>query len=238
MKIDILAFGAHPDDVELGAGGTIAKEISEGKTVGMIDLTRGELGTRGSAEERDEEAAHSASLLGVEFRLNLSFRDGFFTNDAAHQLALIPYIRHFQPELVLCNAVSDRHPDHGKAAQLVSTACFLAGLQRISSRWEGSEQDAWRPKAVYHYIQDRYLKPDVVVDISDFMEKKMNAVLAFKTQFYDPESEAPETPISSKEFLEFLYARAIDFGRPTGSEYGEGFVVERYPGVKTLFDLH
>lgn len=237
MKIDILAFGAHPDDVELGAGGTISKEIHEGRSVGIIDLTRGELGTRGSADTRDEEAADSARLLGVEFRLNLSFRDGFFMNDAAHQLALIPYIRHFQPDMVLCNAVSDRHPDHGKAAQLVSTACFLSGLQRISSRWEGRDQEAWRPKAVYHYIQDRYMKPDVVVDISGFMEKKMNAVLAFKTQFYDPESEAPETPISSKEFLDFLYARAIDFGRPMGAEYGEGFVVERYPGVKTLFDL-
>ena len=237
MKIDILAFGAHPDDVELGAGGTIAKEISEGRSVGIIDLTRGELGTRGSAEERDEEAARSAALLGVEFRLNLSFRDGFFMNDAAHQLALIPYIRHFQPDMVLCNAINDRHPDHGKAAQLVSTACFLAGLQRITSRWEGGEQEAWRPKAVYHYIQDRYIKPDIVVDISGYMETKMNAVLAFKTQFYDPESEAPETPISSKDFLDFLYARAIDFGRPTGVEYGEGFVVERYPGVKTLFDL-
>lgn len=237
MKIDLLAFGAHPDDVELAAGGTIAREVAEGRKVGIIDLTRGELGTRGSADIRDMEAAGSAEILGVEFRMNLSFKDGFFMNDAAHQLALIPYIRHFQPELVICNAISDRHPDHGKAAQLVSTACFLSGLTRIPSVWEGKAQEAWRPRAVYHYIQDRYIKPDIVVDVSEFMERKMSAVLAFKTQFFDPESGEPETPISSKEFLDFLYARALDFGRPAGAHYGEGFVVERYPAVESLFHL-
>jgi len=237
MKIDLLAFGAHPDDIELGAGGTIAKEISLGKKVGVVDLTRGELGTRGSAATRDEEAAVSAELLGLEFRTNMCFRDGFFQNDEVHQLALVAYIRHYQPDIVICNAKSDRHPDHGKGGDLVSVACFLSGLNKVKSEWQGEEQAVWRPKAVYHYIQDRYLKPDLVVDISDFMEIKMNAVLSFKTQFYDPSSSEPATAISSKEFLEFLYARAIEFGRPIGVRYGEGFNVERLPGIDSLFSL-
>jgi len=237
MKLDVLAFGAHPDDVELGAGGTIAKEVASGRKVGIVDLTRGELGTRGSAEIRDAEAAASAALLGVELRMNMEFKDGFFSDDAAHQLALIPVIRYLKPEIVMCNAISDRHPDHGKAARLVSKACFLAGLPRIPSQWDGVEQEAWRPAAVYHYIQDRYLKPDFVVDISDFAELKMKSVLAFRTQFYNPDSHEPETPISGKAFLEFLHARAIDLGRPAGFHYAEGFQVERYPGVSSFFQL-
>lgn len=237
MKLDILAFGAHPDDIELAAGGTIIHEVQSGRKVGIIDLTRGELGTRGSAEDRDRESAHAAAVLGVEFRANMGFRDGFFRNDEEHQLALIPYIRHFRPEIVICNAKSDRHTDHGKAGDLVSVACFLSGLARIPTTWENSSQEAWRPKAVYRYIQDRFLEPDFVVDISDFFERKMEAVLSFKTQFYDPQSSEPETPISSKAFLEFLHGRAISLGRPAGFRYAEGFTVERYIGLKSLFDL-
>lgn len=237
MKIDILAIGAHPDDVELGAGGTIAREIKAGRKVGIIDLTRGELGTRGSADSRDLEAALSAEILGVEFRTNMCFSDGYFLNDSAHQLALVPYLRNWRPDIVICNSISDRHPDHGKGADLVSVACFLSGLTKVKTQWEGEEQTAWRPNAVYHYIQDRYIKPDFVVDISEFMEMKMNAILSFKTQFYNPESPEPETAISSKEFLEFLYARAIEFGRPIGAKYAEGFSVERISGVESLFDL-
>jgi N-acetylglucosamine malate deacetylase 1 len=237
MKLDLLAFGAHPDDVELGAGGTIAKEVALGRKVGIVDLTRGELGTRGSAIIRDNESAVSAALLGVDVRMNMEFRDGFFSDDTAHQLALIPTIRFLRPDVVICNATSDRHPDHGKAARLVSKACFLSGLNRIPSQWEGVAQDAWRPRVVYHYIQDRFLKPDIVVDITDFMEVKMKSVMAFRTQFYDPDSAEPETPISGKAFLEFLYARALDFGRPAGYHYAEGFQVERFPGVRSVLDL-
>ncbi len=237
MKIDLLAIGAHPDDVELGAGGTLAKEISSGRKVGIIDLTRGELGTRGNSDIRDQEAASSAELLGVEFRTNLCFRDGFFRNDESHQMALVPYLRHYRPEVVICNAISDRHPDHGKGGDLVSVACFLSGLDKIKTQWDGETQEKWRPKAVYRYIQDRYSKPDFVVDVTDFMETKMKAVLCFKTQFYDPSSTEPETAISSKEFLDFLYSRAIELGRPAGAKYAEGFNVERLPGVDSLFLL-
>ncbi len=237
MKVDILAFGAHPDDIELGAGGTILAEIAIGRKVGIIDLTRGELGTRGSADDRDREAAHAAAVLGVDFRVNMGFRDGFFKNDEEHQMALIPYIRYFKPEIIICNAVSDRHTDHGKAGDLVAVSSFLSGLSRISTRWDGTEQDAWRPKAVYRYIQDRYIEPDFVYDISAQFTKKMEAVLAFKTQFYNPESSEPATPISSMEFLEFLKARAVSFGRPAGFIYAEGFNVERTIGVNDLFHL-
>ena len=237
MKVDILAFGAHPDDIELGAGGTILSEVAAGKKVGIIDLTRGELGTRGTPEDRDKEAAHAASILGVDFRLNMGFRDGFFRNDEEHQMALIPYIRYFKPEIVLCNAVADRHTDHGKAGDLVSVACFLSGLSRIVTQWENEIQTAWRPKVIYRYIQDRYQEPDFVYNISGFFNQKMEAVLAFKTQFYNPDSSEPATPISSMEFLEFLKARAISLGRPAGFTYAEGYNVERYTGVNSLFDL-
>jgi bacillithiol biosynthesis deacetylase BshB1 len=237
MKLDILAFGAHPDDIELGAGGTIIKEVALGRKVGIIDLTRGELGTRGSAEERDRESADAAELLGVEFRANMGFRDGFFRNDEENQMALIPYIRHFQPEIVICNAKSDRHTDHGKAGDLVSIACFLSGLARITTHWDHVVQEAWRPKAVYHYIQDRFHEPDFVLDISAQFDMKMKAVLSFKSQFYNPDSSEPETPISSKSFLEFLQGRAVSLGRPAGYQYAEGFTVERYIGIETLFSI-
>ena len=197
MKLDILAFGAHPDDVELGCGATIAKEVSLGKKVGIVDLTRGELGSRGSADLRDQEAAIAAKILGISVRENLCFADGFFVNDKTHQLEIIKMIRKYQPEIVLCNAVNDRHIDHPKASNLVSDACFLSGLIKIETLLEGQQQDKWRPKQVYHYLQWKNSSPDFVVNVSYFMEVKINAVLAYSSQFYNPKSKEPETPISS-----------------------------------------
>ncbi len=237
MKLDILAFGAHPDDVELGCGGTIAKEIALGKKVGIIDLTRGELGTRGSAEIRDQEAAAAANLLGVLVRENLNMRDGFFSNDEEHQLAIIRMLRNYQPEIVLCNAVDDRHIDHGKGSKLVSDACFLSGLSKVETQYDGKSQLAWRPKLVYHYMQWKNLVPDFVVDITGYHDKKVAAILAYGSQFYDPNSTEPETPIATKNFLESLNYRAQDLGRLIGVDYAEGFTVERYLAVNSLADL-
>ncbi len=240
MKLDILAFGAHPDDVELGCAATIAKEIRLGKRVGIIDLTRGELGTRGTAETRNKESDKAAEILGVEIRLNMEFADGFLVNDKKHQIEIIKMIRKFKPEIVLCNAVEDRHIDHGKASKLVSDACFLSGLLKIDTKFDEDDdewQDPWRPKHVYHYIQWKNLEPDFVVDVSGFIDKKMEAVFAYKTQFYDENSKEPETPISSKNFTDSIKYRARDMGRLIGTEYGEGFNVERYPAVISLFDL-
>ena len=204
MKLDILAFGAHPDDVELGAGATIAKEIANGKKVGIVDLTRGELGTRGSAEIRDTEAAKAAEILGITVRVNLEFADGFFINNKEHQLIIIQMIRKYRPEIVLCNAIEDRHIDHAKGSNLVSDACYLSGLIKIDTKLEGDDvwQEPWRPKYVYHYIQWKNLEPDFVVDVSDFITKKTEAILAYSSQFYDPKSDEPETPISSKNFID------------------------------------
>ena len=237
MKVDILAFGAHPDDVELGAAGTLAKEISLGKTVGIIDLTQGELGTRGSAEIRLQEAAKAKEVLGAKVRENLKFRDGFFLNDEAHQRAIIQKIRQYQPEIVLCNAIDDRHIDHGKGSKLVSDACFLSGLRRIETSFEGKAQTAWRPKVVYHYIQWKNLTPDFVVDISGFMDTKVTAVLAYSSQFYDSNSNEPTTPISDKNFLDSVTYRARDLGRLIGTDFAEGFICERVPAVENLFNL-
>ncbi len=237
MKLDILAFGAHPDDVELGCAGTILKEIALGKKVGIIDLTRGELGTRGSADLRDQEAAASAQILGVSVRENLLFRDGFFANDETHQLEVIKMIRKYQPEIVLCNAIDDRHIDHAKGSQLVSDACFLSGLMKIETQLDGQVQQAWRPKLVYHYIQWIDIKPDFVVDITGFTDKKTASILAYKSQFYDPNSKEPESPITSKNFLESLNYRSRDLGRLVGVEHAEGFTVERYLAVNSLGDL-
>ena len=237
MKLDILAFGAHPDDIELGCGATIAKEIANGKTVGVIDLTRGELGTRGTAETRDAEAKDSAKILGLSMRKNMAFADGFFSNNKQHQLEIIKQIRKYRPEIVLCNAIDDRHIDHGKGSQLVSDGCFLSGLLKIETEIDGVLQEKWRPKFVYHYIQWKNLRPDFVVDISGFMDLKMQSVLAYKTQFFDASSKEPETPISSKNFTDSIEYRARDLGRLIGVEYGEGFTVERYPAVDSLFDL-
>lgn len=239
MKLDLLAFGAHPDDVELAAGGVMAREAAAGKATGIIDLTRGELGSRGSADIRDREALASAEILGLKIRENLRFKDGFFANDEAHQLEIIKKIRYYRPDIVLCNAVTDRHPDHRKGGDVVAVACFLSGLAKIVTHFDGAEQEAWRPRAVYHYIQDRYIKPDFVVDISDFHETKMKSIKAFSTQFFvDGEDiDAPKTPISSPEFLDFLHGRTIEMGRQAGFKHAEGFTVERFPGVKSVFDL-
>ena len=237
MKLDILAFGAHPDDVELGCGGTIAKEITLGKKVGIVDLTRGELGTRGTVEIRNQEAATAAKILGVAIRENLDMRDGFFVNDEAHQLKIIKRVRKYQPEIVICNAIDDRHIDHPKGSQLVSDACFLSGLIRIETDIDGIQQEAWRPKLVYHYIQWKNIKPDFVVDTTGFNEKRVEAVLAYSSQFYDPNSNEPETPIASKNFLESLNYRAQDLGRLIGTDFAEGFTVERCLAVNSLSNL-
>jgi len=237
MKLDILAFGAHPDDVELGCSGTIAKEISLGKKVGIIDLTRGELGTRGSFAIRNAESKKATQILGVAVRENLDMRDGFFINDEAHQLKIIEMIRKYQPEIVLCNAIQDRHIDHGKGSKLVSDACFLSGLRKIETTLNGESQQAWRPKVVYHYIQWENIQPDFVVDISGFIDVKMESIFAYSSQFYDPNSKEPESPISSKNFLDSVKYRAQDLGRIIGVAHGEGFTVERYLAVNSLSDL-
>ncbi len=237
MKLDILAFGAHPDDVELGCGATLAKEISLGKKVGVIDLTRGELGTRGSAEIRAKEAAAAAEILGVKIRENLGFADGFFTNDKKHQLEIIKMIRKYQPEIVLCNAIEDRHIDHGKGRKLVSDACFLSGLLKIETKIGEELQEKWRPKQVYHYIQWKNIEPDFVVDVTDYLKKKQEAVMAYDSQFYDPKSNEPETPITSKNFIDSINYRARDLGRLIGVKYAEGFTTERYVAVESLDKL-
>ncbi|MBN8697554.1 MAG: bacillithiol biosynthesis deacetylase BshB1 [Bacteroidetes bacterium] len=237
MKLDILAVGVHPDDVELSCSGTVLKHIALGKKVGILDLTCGELGTRGSGELRLIEAQEAAKILGVSVRDNLKMADGFFKNDQAHQLEIIKKIRQYQPEIVLCNAVSDRHPDHGRAAQLVSEACFYSGLRKVETTLDGVAQTAWRPKAVYHYIQDHQLKPDFVVDITPFIEKKMEAIKAFKSQFYDPNSKEPESPISVKNFFDVVKGKNAVFGRDAGFEFAEGFNVERSIGVTDLFQI-
>ena len=237
MKLDILAFGAHPDDVELGCAGTILKEISLGKTVGIVDLTRGELGTRGSAEIRDQEANAAAKILGVLVRENLEMRDGFFVNDEKHQLEVIKMIRKYRPEIVLCNAIDDRHIDHAKGSKLVSDACFLSGLRKVETIVEGESQEAWRPKLVYHYMQWKNLVPDFVVDITGFTDKKIESILAYRSQFYDANSKEPESPITSKNFFESLNYRSQDLGRLVGVDHAEGFTVERYLAVNSLGDL-
>ncbi len=237
MKLDILAFGAHPDDVELGCAGTIAKEISLGKKVGIVDLTRGELGTRGSAELRDKEAAKAAEILGVSVRENLGFADGFFKNDKEHQMAIIKMLRKYQPDVVLCNAIDDRHIDHPKGSKVVSDACFLSGLLKIETELDGELQEKWRPKLVYHYIQWKNIEPDFVVDITGFMDKKEASVLAYSSQFFDPKSDAPETPITSKNFTDSINYRARDLGRLIGVDYAEGFISERYVAVENLSKL-
>ncbi len=237
MKLDILAFGAHPDDVELGCGATIAKEIALGKKVGIVDLTRGELGTRGSADLRDIEAKNAAKILGVTVRENLAFADGFFTNDKTHQLEIIKMIRKYQPEIVLCNAIDDRHIDHPKGSSLVSNACFLSGLIKIDTNVKGKQQEKWRPKKVYHYIQWKNIEPDFVVDVTGYVDKKKKAVLSYASQFFDPKSNEPETPITSKNFIDSIDYRARDLGRLIGVDFAEGFTSERYVAVENLDKL-
>lgn len=237
MKLDLLAFGAHPDDVELGCSGTIAKEIALGKKVGIVDLTRGELGTRGSVEIRNSESEAAAKILGISIRENLDMRDGFFLNDESHQLRIIEIIRKYKPEIVLCNAIDDRHIDHAKGSKLVSDACFLSGLVKIETAIDGIPQQAWRPKLVYHYIQWKNIEPDFVVDISEFIAKKEASILAYGSQFYNPNSKEPVTPIATKNFLDSIHNRSRELGRLIGTEYAEGFTVERYVAVNSLGDL-
>jgi N-acetylglucosamine malate deacetylase 1 len=237
MKLDILAIGVHPDDVELGCSGTLAKHIAMGYTVGILDLTLGELGTRGSAELRTLEANKAAEILNVSIRTQLNFKDGFFENNEVHQRLVIEQIRKHQPELILCNAINDRHPDHGRAAKLVADASFYSGLIKIETTLNNEKQIAWRPKAVYHYIQDYYIHPDFVIDVTPFMDLKQNAIMAFASQFYNPDSKEAQTPISSKLFIETVNSKMALWGRVIGADYAEGFTVCRYPGVDNLFDL-
>lgn len=237
IKLDILAIGAHPDDVELSCSGTLIKEKSLGKKIGVLDLTRGELGSRGSADIRDREAANAAEVMNLDVRENLGFKDGFFSNDEHHQMEIVRVIRKYRPEIVLCNAIDDRHPDHAKGSNLASVSCFLSGLLRIETFLNGKKQDHWRPKHVYHYIQWKDIEPDFVVDISGFIDQKLEAVMAYESQFYKAGDEGPKTPINSENFLQSIKYRAANLGRLTGSNYAEGFTVERYPAINSLFDL-
>ena len=237
MKLDILAFAAHPDDVELSCSATLMKHIDMGKKVGIIDLTQGELGTRGNIETRYAEAENASKIMRIHVRENLKLKDGFFDFSEENKRMIIQQIRRFQPEIVLANAIEDRHPDHGRAAKLVADSCFLAGLRKIETSYGGESQSAYRPKAVYHYIQDHYIKPDFIVDTSAYMDRKLEAIKAFKTQFYDPNSIEPVTPISGEDFFDFIRARMIQTGRNIGVKYAEGFTTAREIGVHNLFDL-
>lgn len=237
MKLDILVFAVHPDDAELGCSGTILKHIALGKKVGIIDFTRGELGTRGTADTRDEEALESAKILGLHVRENLRFKDGFFKNDEAHQLEVIKMVRKYQPEIILTNALHDRHPDHGRAGDLANDAIFLSGLIKITTEFNGAKQEAWRPKLVLQYIQDRYIKPDIIIDVSEFIEQKLQSIRAFKTQFDSPDESEPQTYISSPEFMDFVIGRARELGKQIGVKYAEGFTSRKLLGVDNLFDL-
>jgi len=237
-KVDILAIGVHPDDIELCASGTLFRHIDKGYTIGLCDLTAGELGTRGSGELRLKESEKARQVFGNVPRVNLGMEDGFFTHSEENIKKIAKVIRTFRPEIVLANAVSDRHPDHGRASKLISDACFFAGLLKI----ELLDDDnaillPWRPKVVYHYIQDRNLKADFVVDISDFMDQKIQSIMAYRSQFFDPNSDEPETPISSMAFIDFIKAKNRTYARDIGVEYAEGFTVQRTIGVNNLFDL-
>ncbi|MDB2389162.1 bacillithiol biosynthesis deacetylase BshB1 [Flavobacteriaceae bacterium] len=235
--VDILAFGAHPDDVEMSAGATLAKEIAAGKTVGIVDLTRGELGTRGTPEIRKQEALNAAKILGASFRVNLGMADGFFQNDRQSQLKVIEVLRIARPKIVLCNALQDRHIDHPKGSDLVSDACFLSGLRKIETLHQGISQDPWRPAHVYHYIQWNDIEPNFVVDVTGFMEQKLASVFAYKSQFFDPNSKEPQTPISTENARDSLSYRYRNLGRLIGTEFGEGFNTKRYVATRSLFDL-
>ncbi len=237
MKLDLLIFAAHPDDAELGCSGTILRSIAAGKKVGIVDLTRGELGTRGTAETRDAETAASSRILGLHVRENLEMRDGFFRNDEEHQLKIIQMIRKYTPEIVFSNAMHDRHPDHGKASDLVNDALFLAGLPKIRTEIDGVQQDAFRPRLLFQYLQDRYIEPNIIVDVTEFWDKKMECIRAFKTQFFNPDSDEKETYISTPSFLKVVEARSRDLGKAIGAEHAEGFTSRKLLGIDNLFDL-
>jgi bacillithiol biosynthesis deacetylase BshB1 len=234
MKLDILAFGVHPDDVELGCAGTIMAAIDQGKKVGIVDLTRGELGTRGTSTTRTQEATAAAKIMGVDVRENLDMADGFFANDEAHQRKIIALIRKYQPDVILANAPEDRHPDHGRSAILVSDAAFLSGLRKIETIHEGVTQNAWRPAYTFHYIQDRFIQPSFVIDITAYMERKMEAVLAYGTQFTSADTSEPQTYISSPQFLETVKARALMLGKRIGVGYAEGYITEKIIGFSNF----
>lgn len=237
MKLDILVLAAHPDDAELTCSGTIALHTAMGKKVGIVDLTQGEMGTRGTPEIRREEARASAKILGLSVRDNLKLADMFFQNDREHQLAVIRKIRQYQPDIVLANAMSDRHPDHGKGAQLAIDACFMAGLRKIETEMDGEQQEAWRPQHLFHFIQSQYIRPDFVVDVTDHWETKVASIKAFQSQFFNPSSKEPQTYISSENFMKFIDARGREFGQSIGTEYGEGFTLNKQLGVRSLYDL-
>jgi bacillithiol biosynthesis deacetylase BshB1 len=234
MKLDILAFGVHPDDVELGCAGTIMAAIDQGKKVGIVDLTRGELGTRGTPTTRTQEAAAAAKIMGVDIRENLDMADGFFANDEAHQRKIIALIRKYQPDIILANAPEDRHPDHGRSAKLVSDAAFLSGLRKIETIHDGVAQNAWRPAYTFHYIQDRFIQPSFVIDITAYMERKIEAVLAYGTQFNNADTSEPQTYISSPQFLETVKARALMLGKRIGVGYAEGYITEKIIGFSNF----
>ena len=234
MKLDILAFGVHPDDVELGCSGTLLAAIGDGKKVGIIDLTRGELGTRGTLETRKAESAKAAAIMGIEIRENLEMADGFFLNDEKHQRLVIKAIRKYQPDIILANAPEDRHPDHGRSAKLVSDAAFLSGLRKIETMEGGVAQPVWRASYVFHYIQDRFIQPSFVIDISDHMAKKIESILAYSTQFNTTDTSEPATYISSPQFLETVKARALMLGKRIGVAYAEGYITEKIIGLKNF----
>lgn len=236
-KLDILVIAAHPDDAELACSGTIAAHVAKGHKVGIVDLTKGEMGTRGTPKIRIEESTEAARILGLSARENMGFKDIYFKDDEEHQHQLIRMIRKYQPEIVLANAVTDRHPDHGKGSSLASNACFMSGLRRIETELDGVQQAPWRPKFVYHYIQNNYIEPDFIFDITDYWDTKIASIMAFKSQFFDPNSAEPSSFISSPEFLPFIESRSREMGHRIMTKYGEGFTVERYIGVKDLFDL-
>ncbi|MCR9016628.1 bacillithiol biosynthesis deacetylase BshB1 [Aquiflexum gelatinilyticum] len=237
MKLDILVIAAHPDDAELACSGTIAAQVAKGYKVGILDLTKGEMGTRGTPEIRMQESEEASKILGVSIRENLGFKDIFFRDDDSHRLEIVKIIRKYKPEIVLANAVTDRHPDHGKGGAVASNACFMSGLRKIETHFDGIDQAPWRPKYVYHYIQNNYIKPDFVVDITDFWGIKIESIKAFRSQFYDPNNKEPQSFISSAEFLDFVEARSREFGHSIMVKYGEGFTVERTLGITDLFDL-
>lgn len=238
MKLDILVLAPHPDDAELGCGGTIARHTAQGLKVGIIDFTQGELSTRGTPEIRQKEAAEAAKVLGVTVRENLGLADGFFVNDRVTRIELIRKIRTYCPTIILASAVEDRHPDHGRAAALAQDVFFLSGLEKIKTAdHQGMEQAPWRPSVMYHYIQSQYLTPHFIVDISEQWEQKEKAIRSYKSQFFDPQSKEPETYISRQGFLDMVKARAVDFGLSIGAGFGEGFTIRRTPGVRRLTDL-
>lgn len=237
MKVDILAFAAHPDDIEISAAGMLMKHIDMGKTVAIVDLTQGEMGSRGTIETRYAEAEKASEIIGISERVNLKMKDGFFEISEENKLLIIEQIRYFQPAIVLANSISDRHPDHGRASQLVSEACFLSGLVKVETTLNGVSQTKWRPKSVFHYIQDRYIKPDFVVDITPYADRKMKALKAYETQFFNPNNAAPNTPISGENFFEFLKGRWREYGREIGVDFAEGFTVERTIGVNDITEL-